>query len=309
MIFFAFTEITQKWLIRKKQFLITSRIAVLNALMINCLKTGFGLFKPMAAVLVLFQFLAMPSMQGSWPGGLKHLAKIIRIRPKISEKKVSILELAKKYYDFPLYRAPQTFINAISQSLPILMMAVFFDLASAGFYTLCRRLLGIPAMLIGQSFSDVFYPRLTEAAHRGENLYFFIIKTTLSLALIASGPFGIIIIFGPSLFGFVFGQEWIKAGEYARYLSFWVFFMFINRPSIIAISILNLQKGLLVYEVFSTGAKFFGLYIGFVVFKNDVIAIALLSFFGTISSIFLIVWVVLSSVHYERKKQTCLKIK
>ncbi|BHH85111.1 lipopolysaccharide biosynthesis protein [Desulforhopalus sp. 52FAK] len=300
IIFSVFTTIARQWLIRKKQYHITARISVLNALVANGLKTGIGLFKPLAAVLIFLSVLGNVISAGIMAWGIKTSDR--KNQNKTINYDHLLLKVAKKYYDFPLYRAPQVFINVISQSLPILMLAAFAGPAAAGFYALCVKLLGLPADLIGNSVSEVFYPRLVEASYEGEILSRIIIKTTLSLVLVACIPFGAVIVWGPRLFGFVFGQEWVIAGEYARYLSFWMFFMFINRPSVIAVPILNLQKGLLIYEFFSTGSKLLALYIGFKVFNDDLVAIVLFSFFGSIAYIALIVWVILSSLYYGRKK-------
>src|SRR5699024_4538293 len=119
----------------------------------------------------------------------------------------------------PVYRAPEMFLNAISQGLPVLMLTAFFGPASAGFYTIGRTVLNIPSQLIGKAIGDVFYPRIAEAANNKEDLNKLIKKATFVLSGIGIIPFGIVILFGPSLFSFVFGSDWIIAGEYARWIS------------------------------------------------------------------------------------------
>src|SRR5699024_8453044 len=118
----------------------------------------------------------------------------------------------KKYYDFPAYRAPETFVNAISQGLPVLMLTAFFRPASAGFYTIGRSTLNIPGRLIGKAVGDVFYPRITEAVNYNENVTSIIKKATLLLILVGFLPFGLVILFGPYLFSLVFGSDWTVAG-------------------------------------------------------------------------------------------------
>jgi O-antigen/teichoic acid export membrane protein len=288
MLFAASLQIMGQWLIRKKHFGITARVAVLQAFIINIAKTGIGLFNPAAASLIII------SIFGS---GLQ--AFMLAIGAKKAEKYTSgkwvhyspteLWELAKKHYDFPLYRAPQIFINSFSQSLPVLMLAAFFGPASAGFYALCERLLDIPSQLIGQSVTDVFYPRITEAARNGEKITFIILKATLTLAAVGFFPFALIIAFGPWFFGFAFGNEWVQAGEYARWLALWMFFSFINRPSIASIPVLRMQGLLLIYEVFSVFLRVLALGIGFYAFNNDILAIALFSLAGTILNFSLII--------------------
>jgi len=300
MLFAAFLQIMGQWLIRKKQFGITARVAILQSFIINTTKTAAGFFNPVAASLIILSVLASAiqacmlaigakKVEGPCPTG-KH---------RYSRK--GLWALAKKYYDFPFYRAPQISINAFSQSLPILMLAAFFGPASAGFYALCTRLLGMPSQLIGKSVGDVFYPRITEAAHNGENIPFLIFKATLTLAAVGFVPFSFIIAFGPWLFGFVFGNEWVQAGEYARWLSLMSFFNFINRPSVVSIPVLGIQKGLMIYELFSTGSKLLVLYVGIVWLKNDILAVSLFSFCGVIAYIFLISWTIFTSFSFMKE--------
>jgi O-antigen/teichoic acid export membrane protein len=139
---------------------------------------------------------------------------------------------------------------------------------------------------------QVFYPRVTEAIHNGEDARALVTKATLGLALTGAIPFAVIAIAGPALFGFVFGAEWHKAGTYAQWLSPWLFFQYINKPAVSAIPSLGLQGALLAYELFSTGSKVLALYVGYAAFKSDVAAVALYSVFGVVAYIWLILWVI-----------------
>jgi O-antigen/teichoic acid export membrane protein len=302
IVFTAFMQIAQQWLIRKKQFQITSRAAVFHALTINSLKSGIGLIKPVAAVLISLAAIGNAIHAGLLAWGARKYEREYQERIDSTQARPSLWKLAKKHYDFPLFRAPQNFINSVSQNLPVLMLAAFFGPASAGFYALCRRLLGLPSQLIGKSVGDVFYPRITEAAHRGEDLTRLILKATLSLAAIGIVPFGMIVAFGPWLFGFVFGSEWVIAGVYARWLALMMFFNFVNRPAVVSVPVLDIQKGLLFYEFFSTGSKLLAMYIGFVIFNNDITVVALFGVFGAIAYIMLISWVIFSSFSKQNRR-------
>ena len=288
MFFSALQQIMQQWLIRKKQFKVTARIAVSQSLILNSSKVGIGWFWPVGSVLIILATLgnALYAVQ-LWFGAKKWADKDGRI-DKPAESKVDLKALAYKHRDFPYYRAPQVFINALSQSLPVLMLASFFGPASAGFYAIGRTVLGIPSTLIGQAVADVFYPKIAEAANRNENLYRPILKATLALAGVGIVPYGVVFLFGPSLFSFVFGEEWRVAGEYARWLSAWSYFGFMNRPSIAALAVLNMQRFFLVYEVVSLILRAASLYIGFAVLNNDLQAVILFSISGVILNFALI---------------------
>lgn len=296
ILFSALLQVVKQWMIRTKQFRITAKVDFLQAIFLNSAKVGFGFFNPIATVLVIIATLgsalqALMLFIGAKRSGYEE-------NKEISESK-SLKEIAVKYRDFPVFRAPQVFMNAASSSLPVLLLTSFFGPASAGFYTLGRTVLGIPTKLIGKSVGDVFYPRITEAANNNENLRTLILKATLLLAAIGLIPFGTIIAFGPWIFSLVFGAEWIVAGEYARWLSLWLFFMFFNRPSVIAIPVLKLQGSFLVYEIFSILSKIVALLVGFYYFKNDVLSVALFSITGAVAYAFLIIWIINSSKSFK----------
>jgi O-antigen/teichoic acid export membrane protein len=296
MFFSAWLRIAQQWLIRKKQFMTTAKVDVIKSLIINIAQIVIGLFKPIAAVLIVFSTLGI---------GLNALMLNLSTDKKDKKKRINkqgkkqnaaaLIQIARKYYDFPLYRAPVLFLEDASTNLPVIMLSAFFGPASAGFYVLGNKLLKGPNKLIGKSVSNVFYPKITEAAHKGRNLRQLIIDATLGLATAGIIPYAVIIIFGPWIFKLVFGAEWVMAGEYARWISFNIFFQFIARPSVVAIVTLGLQKGYLIYELISTAVELAALYAGFIIFKSDIIAVALFSVSYAISFIVLICWVIVTS--------------
>ena len=292
ILFSAFLQVAQQWLIRTKEFRLTAKVAFLKALILDSAKAGIGLFNPVATVLVTLSTL----------GSVLHALMLVIGASRSQRKQViepreskTVKELAKKHKDFPLFRAPQAFIHAITGSLPVLLLASFFGPASAGFYSIGKIVLDKPTQLISKSVADVFYPRIAEAAYKGENLTHLIIKATLVLAAVGIIPFGIVLAFGPWIFGFVFGEEWVLAGEYARWLALWLFFGFINRPSAKAIPVLNLQGQFLLYEVMSTVIRAGALIIGFYIYNSDIYAIVFSSLAGVVLNALLITFTVRKS--------------
>ena len=301
ILFAAWLQINQQWVIRKKHFGLKARAAVLHAFLVNGAKAGMGLFKPLAAVLIVFYALGQALHAALLFFGTKR-AERQQAQEEKRDQQTSLKALARRHYDFPLYRAPQISINAVSQSLPVLMLAAFFGPASAGFYVLCKKLLGMPSTLIGKSVGDVFYPRITEAAHKSENLARLIIKATISLAAVGIIPFGLIMAFGPWLFGFVFGAEWVVAGEYARWLALWMFFMFLNNPSIKTMPIISAQGFHLVFTFFTISIRLIVLALGYYIFQSDIVAVALFGVSGALINIILIFIVLMKCVKFDNSK-------
>lgn len=291
MVFSAYQQILTQWLIRKKQFKITARVAVIQALTINSAKAGVGWFHPVGAALVVIATIGHALHAALLWSGIRSSETA---HPNQGESTGTVRELAKRHRDFPLYRAPQVALNALSQSLPIVLLASFFGAAAAGYFTLGRTVMGVPSTLISKSVSDVLYPRFTEAVRSKQNLARLLIKATAGLAGIGFAPFFLVIVLGPSLFSYVFGADWIMAGEYARWLALWMYFGFLNRPSVVAITVLQLQGQFLIYEVVSVILRVAALYVGFSVLSSDIASVLFLSMVGCALNIFLIlysVWV------------------
>ncbi|GAB3808591.1 hypothetical protein GCM10028868_38640 [Virgibacillus kimchii] len=254
-------QVTEQWLIRTKKFSVSAKATFIQAIIINGGKVGVGFFYPVASVLIVFSALTQ---------GIKAFLMLFfagytnkKLLSFSFKEKTSIKELAKKHRDFPFFRAPEVSLNAISGSFPILLLTSFFGPTSAGFYSIGRTVLNIPSQLIGKSVGDVFYPRISEAANNKENLTQLIKKATLLLGAIGAVPFGIVIIFGPWLFSFVFGEDWVMAGEYARWIAFWSYFGFINRPSIRSLPVLSAQRFHLIYTIIMLITRILMLFIGF----------------------------------------------
>lgn len=196
---------------------------------------------------------------------------------------------AKKYKDFPLYRAPQTLFNSLSQNLPVMVFSIFFNPTIAGFYSLSKSILNIPINLISKSVGDALYPRLAKNYNANLSIKNTLRKSTLTLVLLGIIPFGIIILFGPYLFELVFGSSWNIAGEFARWMSLWLYFMFISRPAITAIPILGMQKEYLFFEVFTAIGKLAGLLFGIYVHGDPLIAVFYFSIIAGILNFLLII--------------------
>lgn len=289
------TNVQGNWLIRKKAFALTAKCSVYTALVLNLTKVVMGFVSPTAAVLITSNLFGLAFGVLLTHIGWRHAKRTLAdVQPSDEDPKeaTSLLATAVAHRDFPLLRTPQHLISAFSYTLPTLLLATYFGAGAAGQYSLTLAVLTKPAALIGQSVVSVFSPRINEALHKGENARRLIVKATLGLAATMSVPVLTLVIAAPPLFGLVFGEKWVVAGEYARWLSGWVFFQCISRPTLSAIPALRLQGGLLVYEILSTSAKIAALWVGFAVFRSALVAVALFSILGALAFICLILWVI-----------------
>ncbi|PYZ92583.1 polysaccharide biosynthesis protein [Salipaludibacillus keqinensis] len=294
-------QIFRQWLIRNKEFITISKISVYQPLIIYGGMVIAGFLMPLASVLILF--LSAKSLVSAFLMYLVMIKNKDKLFNKLKNQKTNFKVVIMKYRDFPMFRAPQELINATSQNLPVLILATFFGPAAAGFFSIGRTALSIPSQIIGKAVGDVFYPRISEAANNNENLTKLIKKATMILFIIGLIPFGTVMIFGPWLFTLVFGTEWTVAGEYARWLSIWLLFMFANKPCVKALPVLSAQGFHLKFTIASLLTRIIALFAGFYFYQSDLVAIALYGITGAILNILLIFITINFSNKFDMKKK------
>jgi O-antigen/teichoic acid export membrane protein len=201
----------------------------------------------------------------------------------------SIKHLGKQYSDFPLYSSTQNLFNAISQNIPLILLAKFFGPAVVGFYALGVRVLQLPMNLVLTSLRQVLFQKASEVYNSGGDTYALFKKTTLGLVAIAAVPAITVILFGPALFGFVLGKEWIVAGEYAKWLVLWLICMFVNLPAVLFGQIYRKQRALLIQDIFLLFFRVMAIFIGGIR-KDPLLAIILYSFVGAFFNLLIIGW-------------------
>ena len=206
-----------------------------------------------------------------------------------------------KYKKFPLFTSWAALLNAISQNIPAILLAFLFSPSVAGLYAIAIRVLHMPIALIGNSVKQVYYQKASEIYNDNRPVLRIFLKTTQLLALIAVIPFLIVILWGEPIFTFVFGTQWGSAGKYASILSFWLFFVFINPPSVITIYLLELNKVQLIYEIFLLIFRVLAIYVGFILYKDVIVSISLFTIVGILFN-FILVGIAFTKLKKEKKR-------
>lgn len=226
------------WSNRKKKYkrLASNRIIKSSTIMVSNL--GFGLGGFGASGLIVGQLAG----QGV---ALTILAKMsLSDNKKIFEKisKSKIINLAKRYINFPKFLIVAHGMNTISLQLPIILLSRFFDSAVVGFFMLSQRVIRLPMSVIAVAIKDVFRQKASyDYANKGVCEQIFI-KTFKRLIIISFVPFLIFFFTAPSLFSFIFGHNWRIAGEYAQILTPMFFLGFVVSPLSSVDSITGNQK-------------------------------------------------------------------
>lgn len=272
-----------QWNVRAREYKLRASSVMLASIIANSIKVSLGIFFPYAASLMGGQTAGIFSQvywarKGSFP-------KVKCVLSGLSWSK--IVFVLGKYSDFPLYRAPQVLVNAVGQNAIIFLFPVILGVKYAGLYSLARTILAAPSMLIGQAVSDVLFPDLNEIKMKKASGRPLLRKAYFLLFWVGFIPYATIFLYGESLFGLIFGSNWEEAGKYAEWMSLWLWAMLITRPAVAAIPIMKLQKGFLIFEMFSFLVRVGGVLLSYYFWRDDYLCIVVFSLCSAALCIFL----------------------
>jgi O-antigen/teichoic acid export membrane protein len=168
------------------------------------------------------------------------------------------------------------------------MFAAFFGIGAAGIYALANRVLSLPMSFIGNAVGQVFFSNAAQANREGK-LAPLVVNLYSKLAQIAMPPAIILAIAGPELFSFVFGKEWTQAGEFARWMSPWLYFAFVFSPLSTIFSVIEKQGAALTFNLLLLGSRVGAMLLG--AYCNDLtLTVILFSFVSALCYLGALFW-------------------
>lgn len=270
----ALLSVANQVAIREGLFKAKSSSYVASTLIMNLGKLGAGYISATGITLIIFLIVSKL---------INYIILMARV-PKVGAFNFrywfglnGIQKAALDNKDFAIYRMPQSVIRAASMGLPVIMLTTLFGVSSAGQYSILLVILAAPVVLLGDSVGEVFYPKITRAiVDKTGNTFSLIIRLIFALLLVASIPFGFIIIFGESFLPWLLGAEWQLAGKFSPWIALWMIAMLVVRPAVAAMPALKIQSLLLFYEIIVTITRIGALYIGYLN-ESELISIVLFS--------------------------------
>lgn len=227
------------------------------------------LLAPLAALGLTLIWLALPLR-----------ARLRRLR-QVSPARLRAVAL--RFRDFPLLNTPHAFAGAAQDTLTLLLIGTLAGDVETGLWALAIRYLKAPATLIGGAVSTALYPRLADAPDfaTARDAVRRCIRTLLLISL----PFAaLLLLAGPALFAWVFGETWRGAGELARALAPYLALHFVAAPLSVANLAWNAQAWALRLalggQLLFLLALALGLKVGGLVGAGWAVSIAMLLYFG-----------------------------
>jgi O-antigen/teichoic acid export membrane protein len=145
-------------------------------------------------------------------------------------RKGRLLQLAKKYSDFPKFSIASDLFTVFNSQLSIFFISKFFTLSSVGFFSFVLRVISIPTAILSSAVGDVFKQQASKHYAIHQECKHIYLKTLKRLFILGVLPFILLFVYAPQLFMFVFGDKWHIAGEYAQLLMPMFFLQFISSP-------------------------------------------------------------------------------
>lgn len=198
--------------------------------------------------------------------------------------------LAKKYISYPKHNLPMGLMYALTQYLPVPMIAKLFGVDKAGYWMLTYRILYAPTILVGQSVMQTFYQRACELFNSDKDVYVFYLKITKALALIGFVPCLLFFYKGPYLFRIIFGESWGVSGAYARWVILYMYAWFVAIPSIMLTHVHKRQFFLMAVQALLLLSCVISFWAGALLDTGGTAAVAIYSLSGAAINFLIVFW-------------------
>ncbi|MGY0197315.1 lipopolysaccharide biosynthesis protein [Leptothrix sp. BB-4] len=157
-----------------------------------------------------------------WGGG-------IAWRRVVAVDVTTLRAVAHRHREFPLLNTPHAFLGALQDTVTVALIGAWAGDPAVGLWGLSLRYLKAPASLVGGAVSQALYPRLTRAASGAEARQ-AVRQVIAVLGAIAAFIALVLLLAGPALFAWAFGERWREGGELARALGPYIGLHFIASP-------------------------------------------------------------------------------
>ncbi len=203
------------WVNRSRNFRLMSGSKLAQALVFVAVASIFPLFAPPTALGLVLALIC-----GQVAASLVLLLPNRRMLIEVVVNSVhsSDLQTARRYCRFPLLSLPADLINNATNQVPSVLLTLYFNPATAGYWELTNRVVMGPIGLILTSILEVF--RVEAAREYGKTkqcktLFVKTFKLLLVLALLAGG---LLYILAPFVFTSMLGPQWAESSVMARLL-------------------------------------------------------------------------------------------
>lgn len=202
------------WLVRQKAFKASASNKVIRRSVEGATQTGTGFLNIPGGLFV-------GDLAANLSNALVGIRQVLKHNFEfkyVSRKKIGYV--LKRYSDFPKYNLLPTFLSSAATVLPFLFINKFYSTETVGYVDLTRLVLSLPLAFISVTISQVFFQQITEKKNKSLSIKSDISNILYLLLIILAIEITVIFLWGPRLFGFVFGNTYELSGIFSQILIF-----------------------------------------------------------------------------------------
>ncbi len=122
------------------------------------------------------------------------------------------------------------FLLALSGIIPLTYVAHAYGATTLGQFAMANGVVALPSLLVGNAIGDVFYQRAARRWAEGKGFADIWRTTAAKLLIIGLPMYTIAGVAMPWVFPFVFGRQWVEAGQFGSLLCIVGFLSFASSP-------------------------------------------------------------------------------
>ena len=237
LFFTAVFNVFNYWFSRLKQYKVAANSKVLSAVSSEPVKiaTGLGGWGPSG--------LVFSTIIGSIAAGAYAFWKFLKSEPEglknLSNERMKALAVLHK--DYPMFSIWGSVLNRLAQWAHVGIFTLYYGLAAVGFMALCRRIFMAPLNVLSNSYSQVFFQRISEIDDAKElrALYY---KVLFRFLIAAAGMVFFVQMLPSNTMGFIFGEAWGNSFMYLKYLIYWFALNFVTSSLAFITYRINMQR-------------------------------------------------------------------
>lgn len=211
----------------------------------------------------------------------------------------NLIQIAKKYKNFPRYQLGSSVVNAFGAQLPVLFLRVAFSETIAGLFFMAWRILAVPINLLHQAIGQVFFRDAADLERSGSSTAELNSKVIDYLIKISFLPSVLLAIMSPYLVNLFLGKDWSQVGPIIQYLLIGITITFIVSPISTIFSVVNKQSTALVLNIILMLLKGLGLLIGWL--NGNFMSSILLFSIGTLMGMLIFLFYIKKLIGFSLK--------
>jgi len=157
--------------------------------------------------------------------------------------------MAARYSNFPKYELWASLANTLAFSGFVIGVGLIFESHAVGQYALAYRFTTLPSALLGVAIGQVYLREAARLVNSPASALRAFYRAAAILAGLSVVPLIVIGLWGPTLFGLIFGSEWNLSGIYAAAMMPLVWARFVASPLSSVFHIYGKQRILLAFQI------------------------------------------------------------